>query len=180
RVARKGAWRGPSQNEKERRRFIRSMKTMLPLRHPNLVTLFGAGKKGPYCWIAMEYVEGASLAQAIRRIGVAGRLDWRYAFRVAVYIARAPGYAQQNHVIHRTLTPQNVLVRDSDKVAKLGDLMMAKALEGTLAERLTESGELLGDIHYMSPERTQGIHYVDGRSDLYSLGALLYALLTGR
>src|SRR5215471_19101629 len=67
-----------------------------------------------------------------------------------------------------------------DKVAKLGDLMLAKALEGTLAQQITKSGELLGDVNYMSPERTHGTQNLDGRSDIYSLGATLYALLTGR
>src|SRR5439155_8053577 len=67
-----------SRNEDEMQRFIRSMKTMLPLRHPNLVALYGAGKTGNYCWIAMEHVEGESLTQVIQRLGTAGMLDWRH------------------------------------------------------------------------------------------------------
>jgi serine/threonine-protein kinase len=168
-----------SRNAKEMQRFIRAMKTMLPLRHPNLVTLYGAGKKGPYCWIAMEYIEGESLTKVIQRIGVAGMLDWRHAFRIAVHLARGLQFAHEQHVVHRNLTPQNVMVRSDDKLAKLGDLMLAKALEGTLAENITRPGEILGDVCYMSPERTRGIEEVDERSDLYSLGALIYALLTG-
>jgi serine/threonine protein kinase len=160
-----------ARDPQEVQRFIRAMRTMLPLQHPNLVTLHSAGKKGPYCWIAMEFVEGESLTQILKRIGVAGMLDWRHAFRVAVHIGR---------VLHRNLTPQNVLVRKSDKTAKLGDLMLAKALEGALAQQITQPGEILGDVHYMSPERTRGAEEVDERSDLYSLGALLYALLAGR
>src|SRR5262249_25528626 len=73
-----------SKNEEEVQRFIRAMKTMLPLRHPNLVTLYGAGKTGPHCWVAMEYVAGETLTQVIKRIGVAGMLDWRHAYKVAV------------------------------------------------------------------------------------------------
>jgi serine/threonine-protein kinase len=169
-----------SQDEAETQRFIRAMKTMLPLRHRNLVAIYNAGKTGPYCWTAMELVEGESLEQVIRRIGVAGMLDWRYALRVAIHIARALEYASEHQIIHRNLTPQNVLVRNSDKLAKLGDLMLAKALEGSMAQQITRPGELLGDIHYMSPERTRGIAEVDGRSDIYGLGALVYALLTGR
>src|SRR5262249_28363326 len=71
-----------SQNDDERQRFVRAMKTMLPLKHPNLVALLGAGKTGSYCWIAMELVDGESLTQVIQRIGVAGMLDWRYTLRV--------------------------------------------------------------------------------------------------
>jgi serine/threonine-protein kinase len=153
---------------------------MMPLRHPNLVSLFGAGKKGPYCYVAMEYVEGESLHQVIHRIGSAGMLDWRHAFRVAVHLARGLDFAHSHKVIHRNITPRNVLIRSTDRMTLLGDLMLARALEGTLAEQITKPGELLGDVRFMSPERTEGNDNIDHRSDLYSLGALLYALLTGQ
>src|SRR5205085_1530959 len=90
-------------------------------------------------------------------------------------------FAHGQHIIHRNITPSNVLVRGSDQLTKLGDLMLAKALEGGLAEQITRAGELLGDLRYMPPERARGnVKAVDPRSDLYSLGAVLYALLTGR
>jgi serine/threonine protein kinase len=179
-VALKVLWPAVRRDNREMRRFVRAMKTMIPLNHPNLVKLRAAGKTGPYCWVAMEYVEGESLTQVIQRIGIAGMLDWRHAFRTAVHIGQALKYAHDQSIIHRNLTPQNILVRSEDKVTKLGDLMLAKALEGKMAEQLTKPGELLGDIRYMAPERAQGSVDLDGRSDLYSLGALLYALLTGR
>jgi serine/threonine protein kinase len=170
-----------STNEEEMQRFVRAIKTVLPLRHPNLVTLYGAGKTGPYCWIAMEYVDGESLTQVIQRIGVAGMLDWRYTLRVAVHIGRALDYAHGQQIIHRNVAPPNILVRSDDKVAKLGDLMLAKALDGVLAQQVTRPGELVGDVNYMSPERTRSsTEGVDGRSDIFSLGATVYALLTGR
>jgi serine/threonine protein kinase len=169
-----------SRNEDEMQRFVRAMKTMLPLKHPNLVALLGAGKTGAYCWMAMEYVDGESLTQVIQRIGVAGMLDWRYTLRVGIHIGRALEYAHGQQIVHRNIAPPNILVRSADKVAKLGDLMLAKALEGTLAQQITRPGELLGDVNYMSPERTHGTQALDGRSDIYSLGATLYALLTGR
>jgi len=153
---------------------------MMPLRHPNLVTLFGAGKKGPYCWVAMEHVQGESLTQVIQRIGVAGMLDWRHAFRVAVHIARALEFAHTHHILHRNLTPQNVLIRESDRLTKLGDLMLAKAVEGSMAQQITQANEVLGDLRYLSPEQTFGPERMDERSDIYSLGALLYAALTGQ
>jgi serine/threonine protein kinase len=168
-----------SQNDDEMKRFVRAMKTMMPLRHPNLIAIIGAGKTKAYSWIAMEYVEGESLAAVIQRIGVAGMLDWRYALRVGIHMARALQFAEERQIIHRNITPRNILMRSSDKVFKLGDLMLAKALEGTLAQQITRPGEILGDIAYMSPERTQGTAVVDGRSDIYSLGATIYALLTG-
>jgi serine/threonine protein kinase len=166
-----------SKDEESMQRFIRAMKTILPLRHPNLVALYAAGKTGPYCWVAMEYVAGENLTEAIQRIGVAGMLDWRHAYRVAVHIGRALAYAHGEQIVHRNVTPKNILVEAATKAAKLGDLMLAKALEG--APQLTRPGELLGDVAYMSPERTRGMTEVDVRSDLYGLGATVYALLTG-
>jgi serine/threonine protein kinase len=169
-----------SRNDEEMQRFIRAIKTMLPLRHPNLVTLYGAGKNSGFCWVAMEYIAGENLTQVIQRIGVAGMLDWRQAFRVAMHIGKALAYAHDQQIIHRNVTPTNILLQATDKVAKLGDLTLAKALEGTLAQQITRPGELIGDIAYLSPERTRGSTDIDGRSDIYSLGATVYALLTGR
>jgi serine/threonine protein kinase len=169
-----------SRNEEEMQRFIRAMKTMLPLKHPNLIALYGAGKTGPYCWVAMEYVAGEPLTQTIQRIGVAGMLDWRNAFRVALHVGRALEYAHAHSIIHRNVSPQNILLHAPDKTAKLGDLMLAKAMEGSLAEQITRPGELVGEVAYMSPERTRGMEDIDGRSDIYGLGATVYALLTGR
>jgi serine/threonine protein kinase len=169
-----------SKSEEERQRFVRGMKTMLPLRHPNLVQLYGAGQTGPYCWVAMEYIAGENMTQVIDRIGVAGMLDWRYAFKAALHVGRALAYAHGKQTVHRNVTPTNILLQATDKVVKLGDLMLAKALEGTLAQQITRPGQLVGDVAYMSPERTRGLADIDGRSDLYGLGATVYALLAGR
>lgn len=170
-----------ARNEEEMQRFVRAMKTMLPIRHPNLITLHAAGKTGPYCWVSMELVEGENMKKVIERIGVAGMLDWKYAFRVAVHVGRALDHAHGQGIIHRNVTPTNILLRTEDKQVKLGDLMFAKALEGSLAQQVTKPGELVGDPNYMSPERTGGEGtQVDGRSDLFSLGATVYALLTGK
>lgn len=170
-----------SRNEEEVQRFVRAMKTMLPLRHSNLVAVLAAGKTGDYCWSAMDLVEGESLTAVIARIGVANMLDWRYAFRVATHIGRALEYAHAQSIIHRDISPANILVRTADKTALLADLMLAKALEGAQAKHLTRPGELLGDVNYMPPERTRGTtEKVDARSDLFALGATCYALLTGK
>jgi serine/threonine protein kinase len=166
--------------EDEVQRFIRAVKTVLPLRHPNLIAVFGAGKTGPHCWVAMEYVAGEDMQRVIQRIGVAGMLDWRYAFKVAVHAARALAYAHEQHIVHRNVTPKNILLETPTKAVKLGDLIKAKAMEGVLAQQITKPGELVGDVAYMSPERTRGTTEADVRSDLYGLGATAYALLTGR
>lgn len=170
----------PDHSEAQKDRFVRAMKTMLPVRHPNIVQLYAAGKSGPYCWAAMEYVDGESMTEVIDRIGVSGMLDWREAYRVAVHIGRALAEAYDRKIIHRNVTPSNILRRNEDKTCLLGDLMLAKALEGSLARQVTRPGELIGDAAYMSPERTMSESNVDHRSDLYGLGATLYALLSGR
>ncbi|MBY0233007.1 MAG: protein kinase [Gemmataceae bacterium] len=169
-----------SSDPEEMERFVRAVKTMLPIRHANLVTLCAAGKTGPHCWVAMEYVAGENLTQVIGRIGVAGMLDWRHAFKAAVHIGRALEHVHALEIIHRNVTPTNILLEATTKTAKLGDLMLAKALEGVLAKQVTRPGEIIGDVEYMSPERTRGTEGIDGRSDLYGLGATLYGLLTGR
>jgi serine/threonine protein kinase len=180
RVAFKVLWPQFAQDDEAVQRFIRAMKTALPLRHPNLVSVYGAGRTGTYCWIAMEYVEGESLAQVLARLGPGNVLDWQKALCIAVYVARALEYAHSRQIVHRNVTPQNVLVGPRPELTKLGDLMLAKAREGKLAKQITGAGELLGDLRYLSPEQTLGSGPIDDRSDLYSLGALTYALLTGR
>ncbi len=178
-VAFKILWPEFSQNEDDMQRFIRTVKTMVPLQHPNLVRLYGAGKTGPYCWIAMELVPGESLTQVIQRIGAASMLDWKRVIRIGFYLSKALEYAHGQSIVHRNITPQNVLVGATPELTKLGDLMLAKAQEGSLSQNITKPGEILGDLRYMAPERTAGTS-VDARSDLYSLGALMYVLLTGR
>jgi serine/threonine protein kinase len=180
-VALKVLWPELARDPKEVRRFVRAMRTMLPLRHVNLVSVYGAGRSGRYCWCAMEYVDGGGLTQLQQREGIKGRLDWRRALRIAVHVTRALVFAHFHNIIHRNICPQNVLVTRGTQVAKLGDLMLARALEGPRGETVTRLGELLGDVRYMSPDRTSGDPaLLDARSDLYSLGATVYSLLTGR
>ena len=168
-----------AKDEEEVQRFIRAVKTVLPLRHPNLITLYGAGKTGANCWVAMEYVAGENMMQVLDRLGVAGKLEWRHAYKAAVHVARALVYAHDKQIIHRNVTPKNMLLDAPSKVVKLGDLIKATAMAGGLAQ-LTKHGELVGDVRYMSPEQTHGTTAVDVRSDLYNLGASVYALLAGR
>jgi serine/threonine protein kinase len=170
----------PSNQEEQKDRFVRAMQTMIPVRHENIVRLYNAGKKGPYCWAAMEYVDGESLAQVIARIGIHGMLGWPDVWRVAVHVGRALHAASELKIVHRNVTPTNILRRRADGVCLLGDLMLAKALEGAHARDITAPAQLIGDVAYMSPERTRDSRHTDERSDIYGLGATLYALLTGR
>ena len=169
-----------TSNDEQRQRFVRAMRTMLPIKDPRIVDLYNAGKNGPYCWAAMEYIDGENLSELIERTGIEGMLDWKKVWQIAVDIARALNKGYENKIIHRNVTPANILRRHSDKACLLGDFMLAKALEGTLAQQVTQPGQLLGDIPYMAPERTRANMEVDTRSDLYGLGATCYALLTGR
>ena len=98
----------------------------------------------------MEYVEGEDLAKLIERMGIDGVLDWGEVWRCAVHIARALQVAYDRQIIHRNVTPTNIIRRTKDKLFKLGDLMLAKALEGSLAKQITQPGQLLGELHYMA------------------------------
>ncbi len=161
-------------------RFVRAMKTMHGVRHENLVRIWNAGRTGDLVWVSMEYVDGENMAQVIDSIGTAGMLDWEYAFRVAVHTARGLEAAAEHRIVHRNIRPESILMRTSDQVVKLGDTMLARALEGTMAEQITRPGELIGDLTWLAPEQTTGSADIDIRSDIYALGATCYALLTGR
>lgn len=172
-------WPEISKQEDEMQRFVRAMKTMMPIHHENLIEIYAAGKNGPHCWVAMEFVEGECLTEVINHFGTRGMLDWRTSFLVAVQVARALEKAYEHQIVHRNITPNNILFNREAMLAKLGDLMLAKALEGTLARQITRPGQLVGDLPYMPPERTRTDAPVDCRADIYSLGATIYALLTG-
>ncbi len=179
-VALKILWPELSQQREEVRRFIRAIKTMMGVKHESLIALYGAGKTGAYCFTASEYIEGESVSDVIQRIGIAGMLEWQHPFQVMLQIARALEVAYQHQIVHRNISPQNIMIRSSDNLAKLGDLMLAKALEGTLAEKITQPGEIVGDLAYLAPEQTGGTQEEDCRADIYSLGATAYAMLTGQ
>ncbi|MFO0901507.1 MAG: FHA domain-containing serine/threonine-protein kinase [Pirellulales bacterium] len=168
-----------SQDE-QKRRFIRAMKTMLPLQHENMVRILNAGRVGPYCWTAMELIDGENLQDVIRRLGVGKMVDWRESWRAAVHVGRALQFAFSKGFIHRNVNPNNILHRRTDRTYLLGDHLLAKTVEASTHDPVTQPGKLLGDLAYMAPERTYSSPAVDIRSDLYGLGATLYTLLTGR
>ena len=167
-------------SDEQRERFIRAMKTFLPVKHPNIVRLRNAGRKGIYCWAAMEWVEGTSAEELIESIGIGGTLDWREVYRCGLHIARALVAASEFGIVHRNITPANILRDDENRRYLLSDLVLAKALENTEAPQLTKPGDIIGEIGYLAPERVLDASKLDTRSDFYGLGATLYALLTGQ
>ena len=169
-----------TQSDEQRERFIRAMKTVLPVRNAHIVSLRNAGKKASYCWAAMDWVEGTSAAKLIESIGIGGTLDWREVYRCGLHIARALVAAAEHGIVHRNITPANILRRDDGCVYMLSDLVFAKALETTEAAQLTKPGDILGELGYLAPERVLDATKLDARSDFFGLGATLYALLTGK
>jgi serine/threonine protein kinase len=168
------------QNEDELQRFIKAMKTVMPLQHFNLVEILGAGKSGTHCWVAMELIEGLSLAQMIKQKGSTPAPDWKVGWRLAIDVGQALAFAHEQETVHGCVYPENILVQNSDQKTKLSDLMLARILESASAHEIAQPGKKEANLVYMSPERTHGLKKIDARSDLYSLGACLYAYLTGR
>lgn len=169
------------KDEKKLQHFINAMKTVMPLTHPHLLKIYGAGKTGEHCWIATEYVPGDSLAAVIGRIEKSGKLDWKAVVRVGTYLARALEYAHEKKLIHQNVTPQNILVGRKPQNTKLTDLMVALATEEDPTKPISSAGLPADSLGYMSPERTDGRGAtIDGRTDVYSLAATMYAMLTGK
>jgi len=152
-------------------RFRREARAVAQLSHPHIVGVIDAGEDEGRPYIVFEYVEGETLKERIRR---AGRLSIGEAVAYAIEIARALGAAHARHIVHRDVKPQNVLI-DEEGSAKVTDFGIARTLD---EEGLTADGRVLGTTDYVSPEQALG-QPVTGQSDLYSLGVVLYEMLTG-
>ena len=152
-------------------RFRREARSVAQLSHPHIVGVIDAGEEDGRPYIVFEYVEGETLKDRIRRMG---RLPIDEAIAYAIEIARALGAAHARGIVHRDIKPQNVLV-DEEGSAKVTDFGIARSLD---EEGLTADGRVLGTTDYVSPEQALG-HDVDGQSDIYSLGVVLYEMLTG-
>jgi hypothetical protein len=146
------------------------------LNHPNIVQVFAAGESDGIRYIAMEFIEGETIQQRIRRCG---RLPLTEALDIAYHVATALDYAWQNaQLIHRDVKPDNIFLAHHGTV-KLGDFGIAKMLrEG--ASSMTVTGHIMGSPHYISPEQARGERDTDFRADIYSLGCTLYTTMTGR
>jgi serine/threonine protein kinase len=167
-------------NDEEFSHFVEVAKQLLPLKHPNLTRLLGVGRSGYYLWQAWDYIEGEDLATTIKRLSKADKIEWKKALRLAVHGARALEYAHEHDLVHGAVTPANIIARAADKTVKLCDVMMAQAMEGSLLYRHRHSARMATDLPYLSPEQCPVISpRYDDLSDIYSLGAVTYARLTG-
>jgi eukaryotic-like serine/threonine-protein kinase len=162
-------------------RFLREAQAAATLRSPHVVQVLDYGVDGDQPFIAMELLEGESLAQRLHRLG---RLAPSEALRIVTHVARAATRAHECNIVHRDLKPDNVfLVQNEDEeVAKVLDFGVAKIKnpEWIAESSQTRTGSLIGTPHYMSPEQVQGNKAVDYRSDLWSLGVIAFEMFTGQ
>jgi serine/threonine-protein kinase len=161
-----------ARDDDRRGRFLREARLAGRLAHPNVVRVYDVGEDDGRPFIAMEFVDGETLAELVAR---RGRVDPAEAAALGVQACRALAAAHAAGLVHRDVKPQNLLLR-SDGTLKLGDFGIALGLEGT---RLTEAGTVLGTAAYLAPEQARGGD-VSAATDVYGLGAVLYELLTGR
>ncbi|MFN5602828.1 MAG: protein kinase domain-containing protein, partial [Acidimicrobiaceae bacterium] len=156
-------------------RFRREAQAVAGLNHPNIVSVYDWGQTGNTYFMAMEFVAGRTLAEHLRRHT---KLEPRNAAGATKAIADALAYAHRNNVVHRDIKPANILISDDGNV-KVVDFGIARALDAAHDEGLTQDGAVMGTATYFSPEQAKG-ESLDARSDIYSVGVLLYELITGQ
>src|SRR6059058_2580870 len=152
-------------------RFRREARAVAQLAHPNIVTVIDRGEQDGRQFIVFEYVDGMNLKELLDQ---EGPLDPREAIELALQVARGLSFAHENGLVHRDVKPQNVLI-DADGRAKVTDFGIAHALD---VDGMTITGTIMGSSNYIAPEQARG-EPVDEQSDIYSLGCVLYELLTG-
>ena len=155
-------------------RFLREIRTTARLQHPYILTVFDSGEAAGHLWYTMSYVEGESLRDRLRRDV---QLPVKEAVRLASDVALALDYAHRHGVVHRDIKPENILL--SDRQALVADFGVARAVDAGLEGKLTETGLAVGTPAYMSPEQASGSSALDGRTDVYALGCVLYEMLAG-
>jgi tRNA A-37 threonylcarbamoyl transferase component Bud32 len=170
-VAVKVMHREMSEQADQLQRFRGEARAVAKLSHPNVVAVIDAGEDGGHPYIVFEYVEGETLKQRIARLGA---LDVQEALAYAIEVASGLTVAHSRQMVHRDVKPQNVLI-DPDGRAKLTDFGISRELE---KDGLTATGRVLGTTDYVAPEQALG-HGADPRSDIYSLGVVIYEALTG-
>jgi serine/threonine protein kinase/tetratricopeptide (TPR) repeat protein len=155
-------------------RFLREIQIAARLQHPHIVPLYDSGQAGDLLYYVMPYVEGESLRQRLER---EQRLPIDDALAIARAVAAALDYAHRQQVVHRDIKPENVMLHEGEAVVT--DFGIAKAVTAAAGQNLTQTGTSVGTPAYMSPEQAAGEAELDGRSDIYSLGAMLYEMLGG-
>ena len=154
-------------------RFKREMDILSRLNHPNMVRNLDGGKHGEQLYYAMEYLPGGTVRQLIE---VTGPFSWQETAECGRQIAAALQHAHNNNIIHRDLKPSNLFITDDGKL-RLGDFGIARDLK---ADDLTLAGVTVGTYAYIAPEQIRGERDISGKSDLYSLGCVMFQMLTGR
>lgn len=153
-------------------RFKRESQSVAGLSHPNVVNVYDVGEDNSIYYIVMEYIKGCTLKEYIK---THGKIKLNKAIAIGIKVACAIKYAHDNGIIHRDIKPQNILIGD-DGTVKVADYGIARTTQSTT---ITTSGSnVLGSVHYFSPEQARG-GYVDAKSDIYSFGIVLYEMLTG-
>ena len=156
-------------------RFLREIQIAAGLQHPHIVPLYDSGQAQDLLFYVMPFVEGETLRQRLER---AKQLSIDDAVQIARSVAAALDYAHRHKVVHRDIKPENVMLHDGEAVVT--DFGIAKAVSAAAAENLTQTGAAIGTPAYMSPEQAAGEAELDGRSDIYALGAMLYEMLAGQ
>jgi hypothetical protein len=167
-------------DDAEVQRFVRVMRQFLAAQHAGLVGLLGVGRTLPYVWVASVLVPGESLGVAIKDSKSPKRGKWRPALRLARHAARTLDFLQRRRLVHGAVTPANVLYPPGDGPPVLKDAGLWDALAGSALLRHAVGKQTLAELAYLSPEHTDPDRAVDDLSDQYCLGAVVYALMTGR
>ena len=154
------------------RRFNTEAQSAASLAHQNIVSIFDVGMEDNIYYIVMELIQGKTLKQIIDEDGV---LPWKWSLNIAIQIASALEVAHKNNIVHRDIKPHNIIITE-DGIAKVTDFGIAKAVSNST---ITAFGTTIGSVHYFSPEHARG-GFTDAKSDLYSLGVVMYEMLTGR
>ena len=155
------------------KRFEVEAQSAASITHPNIVSVYDVGADGNLYYIVMELIKGKTLKEII--IEEKGPLPWKWSVNIASQIASALEIAHRNHIIHRDIKPHNIIITE-DGVAKVTDFGIAKAVSNST---ITAFGTTIGSVHYFSPEHARG-GFTDEKSDLYSLGVVMYEMLTGK
>jgi len=157
-------------------RFRREARSTGKLSHPNIVTAYSFGEDGGHHYFVMEYMAGMPLDNRLRN---GGRVPWDEAVGIVKQVAAGLAYAHNHGLIHRDIKPGNIFIADTGE-AKILDLGLSKSLDNSEQSFMTQSGAVLGTPHYISPEQARSDKGIDGRTDIYSLGATFYHLVTGK